>query len=106
MARYHDRCGWQSPRKVVRMNRDVGLDEAIGALGGTSPLARALDVTVPTVSSWRHLPAEHVLSVETLTGVARSVLRPDLYPDPQPSGDDAAAAGARDEIAPIGRAHV
>src|SRR3546814_15874074 len=52
------------------------------------------------ISDWSSdvCSSDLVLSVETLTGVARNVLRPDLYADPQPSGDDAAAAGARDEI--------
>jgi TorA maturation chaperone TorD len=31
------------------------------------------------VSNWGRVPAERVLSVEAATGVARSVLRPDLY---------------------------
>jgi len=33
------------------------------------------------VPSWRRIPAERVLAVEALTGVPRTALRPDLYPE-------------------------
>ena len=69
------------------MHREAGLEEAIRAMGGISALARGLGVAQPTVSLWRRIPAERVLSVEALTNVPRSALRPDLYPASQ---DDAA----------------
>ena len=62
------------------MHREAGLEEAIRAMGGVSALARGLGVAQPTVSLWHRIPAERVLSVETITGVPRTVLRPDLYP--------------------------
>lgn len=64
------------------MRREAGLEEAIRAMGGVSVLARGLGVAQPTVSMWRRIPAERVLSVETLTGISRTSLRPDLYPVP------------------------
>lgn len=59
--------------------RNEGLEEAIRAAGSVSALARALGLAQPSVSGWTKVPAERVLAVETLTGVPRSILRPDLY---------------------------
>ena len=62
------------------MERDPGVEEAVRAVGGIGALARGLGITQPSVSSWRRIPAERVLDVEALTGISRSILRPDLYP--------------------------
>jgi DNA-binding transcriptional regulator YdaS (Cro superfamily) len=59
--------------------RDHGLDEAIRAAGGISELARRIGISQPSVSNWERIPAERVLSIEAATGIARGVLRPDLY---------------------------
>jgi len=59
--------------------RDPGLQEAIRAVGGVSELARRIGISQPSVSNWDRIPAERVLSVETVTGVNRAVLRPDLF---------------------------
>src|SRR6266852_5204148 len=66
--------------------RDAGLDEAIRAVGGVGALARRIGISQPSVSNWSKIPAERVLSVESVTGLDRSVLRPDLYGKPM-SGD-------------------
>ena len=58
---------------------DQGLDEAIRAAGGITALARKIGISQPSVSNWVRIPAERVLTVEAATGVAREVLRPDLY---------------------------
>ena len=65
-------------------DRDTGLQSAIEAAGGVGALARALGISQPAVSTWQRVPAERVLSVETMTGVPRSLLRPDLYPEGGP----------------------
>lgn len=70
------------------MHREAGLEEAIRAVGGVSALARNLGIAQPTVSLWHRIPAERVLSVETLTGVPRAVLRPDLYPASEEGAPD------------------
>ena len=70
---------------------DPGLQEAIRAAGGVSELARRVGISQPSVSNWTRVPAERVLTVEAVTGVARVVLRPDLY-------DEAAAGSGVDEI--------
>jgi TorA maturation chaperone TorD len=59
--------------------REGGLEEAIRAAGGVGALARGLGISQPSVSNWQRIPAERVVAVETLTGVPRAKLRPDLY---------------------------
>lgn len=69
-------------------------DRAVEAAGGASRLAEKLGVTRSAVSQWREIPAERVHEVESLTGVPRSELRPDLYPperEPQTAAAGAAA---------------
>lgn len=68
--------------------RDQGLEEAISAVGGVSELARRLGISQPSVSNWSRVPADRVLSVEAATGVARVVLRPDLFGGPPAPGVD------------------
>jgi DNA-binding transcriptional regulator YdaS (Cro superfamily) len=52
--------------------------------GSESQFARDLGVPQPTMWRWinlkRELPAEYVLQAESLYGVSRHRLRPDLYP--------------------------
>jgi len=69
---------------------DQGLKQAIRAVGGVTELARLIGISQPSVSNWSRVPAERVLKVEGVTGVARTVLRPDLY------GESNAMAGADD----------
>jgi TorA maturation chaperone TorD len=71
--------------------RDQGLEKAIAAAGGVRALARLLGVSQPTISNWKRVPAERVLSVEELTGVARHDLRPDIYPDGDSADGDVEA---------------
>jgi TorA maturation chaperone TorD len=71
------------------MARDPGLEEAVRAMGGVDALARGLGITQPSVSSWHRIPAARVLDVESLTGISRTVLRPDLYPQPDSSAEEA-----------------
>lgn len=63
--------------------RDPGLQAAIAAAGSITALARRLGLSQPTVSVWKRIPPHHVISVETLTGISRRVLRPDLYDVPE-----------------------
>lgn len=74
--------------------RDGGLQKAIESVGGIGALARALGIAQPSVSNWARVPAERVLSVELLSGVHRSELRPDLYPA------EARAASAEGSMTP------
>jgi len=67
--------------------RDQGLQQAIDAAGGIASLARKLGIAQPSVSNWSRVPADRVVSVEAVTGVARTVLRPDLYEGAAPAID-------------------
>src|SRR5262245_57837294 len=58
---------------------DVGLDEAIRAAGSVTELARRIGISQPSGSNWSRVPAERVLAVEAVTGVSRTILRPDIY---------------------------
>ena len=62
--------------------RDPGIAAAIEAAGGVGALARKIGIAQPSVSNWIRVPAERVIAVEAVTGVHRSVLRPDLYGAP------------------------
>ena len=76
--------------------RDQGLDQAIRAAGGITELARRIGISQPSVSNWERIPAERVLAVEAATGVARSVLRPDLFGAETQSLDEVDAARAQE----------
>jgi TorA maturation chaperone TorD len=67
--------------------RDPGLSEAIRAAGGVGELARQIGISQPSVSNWIRVPAERVISVEAITGIDRTVLRPDLYGKRNMAGD-------------------
>jgi len=67
--------------------RDEGLNQAIQAVGGVSELARKLGISQPSISNWTRVPSERVISVEALTGISRTVLRPDLYTEASSGGD-------------------
>jgi TorA maturation chaperone TorD len=75
---------------------DRGLQEAIRAAGGVTELARRIGISQPSVSNWSRIPAERVLSVEAVTGVARAILRPDLYSENATSVDEVDLARARE----------
>jgi DNA-binding transcriptional regulator YdaS (Cro superfamily) len=64
----------------LRRPREAGLTTAIKAAGTLHELGVMLGITAQAVSGWRRIPAERVLEIERVTGVTRSVLRPDLYP--------------------------
>ncbi len=82
-------------RTMSGLMRDPALEKAIGSVGGVRALARSLGISQPAISSWKRVPADRVLSVEATTGIPRSDLRPDLYPE-----DDEGTVGATaiDEI--------
>jgi DNA-binding transcriptional regulator YdaS (Cro superfamily) len=47
--------------------------------GGMRALARELGINYQAIQTWKRIPAERVLAVETITGIPREQLRPDLY---------------------------
>jgi len=64
--------------------RAKALYRAIKTAGSVRKLAELLGKPHSTVSMWRirnRIPAECVLDVERVTGVSRTKLRPDIYPE-------------------------
>ena len=47
--------------------------------GMPARLARGLGLTRAAVLKWERVPAERVVEIERITGIAREKLRPDLY---------------------------
>jgi TorA maturation chaperone TorD len=78
------------------MGGDAGLGEAIRAVGGVTELARRIGISQPSVSNWSRVPADRIVEVEAATGVARAVLRPDLYAVTTNAVDDTAVARAQE----------
>lgn len=57
---------------------------AVRSVGSQSALARAVEVSPQAVQQWvatGRVSHRKVIAVERATGVSRSLLRPDLYPD-------------------------
>jgi len=55
--------------------------EAVKAAGGNaSKLAREIKVPRQCLYLWKQVPAEHVLTIERVTGIPRHRMRSDLYP--------------------------
>lgn len=79
------------------MYKNSGLEEAVKRIGGAGAVARALEIAPSSVAAWKCVPAEYVLAVEALTGVARTALRPDLYPDTE-APTKASIAADRDDV--------
>jgi TorA maturation chaperone TorD len=78
--------------------RDDGLNEAIRAAGGVGALAQKIGISQPSVSNWTRVPAERVIAIAAVTGVARATLRPDLYRDgpDETVADDTALARSQE----------
>lgn len=73
---------------MLRMvNRPFPIQAALKAAGGITSLAKAVGVSPSAVAQWDIVPPLRVLQVESVTGVPRWVLRPDIYP---PSAADIA----------------
>lgn len=65
------------------------LERVFRAAGSMSALARLLGITPQSVADWNDIPPERCLKIESLTGVSRYELRPDIYGDPPRQGQAA-----------------
>jgi transcriptional regulator with XRE-family HTH domain len=54
-------------------------------------LARRLGVTRSAINQWEEVPPRHVLELESLSGVPRYEMRPDIYGAPPSAADHKAA---------------
>jgi TorA maturation chaperone TorD len=59
--------------------RDPGLAKALEVAGGVRALARSLGVSQPAISMWKRVPVDRVAEVESVTGISRADLRPDIF---------------------------
>jgi DNA-binding transcriptional regulator YdaS (Cro superfamily) len=59
-----------------------GFQQAIERAGSRSKLAQLLGISHQAVNKWTVVPTRHIIEIERLTGVHRSLLRPDLYEEP------------------------
>jgi DNA-binding transcriptional regulator YdaS (Cro superfamily) len=62
------------------MNMRAVTKKAVKQAGGGAKLATALNLKRQAVYQWQRIPADHVNTVERITGIPRHELRPDLYP--------------------------
>jgi DNA-binding transcriptional regulator YdaS (Cro superfamily) len=46
-------------------------------------IARGLGLSRAAITRWQRVPAERVVAVEKITGIARHLLRPDLWSTPR-----------------------
>jgi DNA-binding transcriptional regulator YdaS (Cro superfamily) len=58
---------------------------AIEKAGSVKALAEQCGVAPQAISQWKHVPIDHVRTVETLTGLSKHEIRPDVYDPPQAS---------------------
>lgn len=64
------------------MSKRKPVDAAISAAGSAAQLARMLGITDQAILKWRNkgeIPLSRVFDVERVTGIHRSVLRPDFF---------------------------
>ena len=68
----------------IELTKKKALYRAIKTAGSVRKLADALGKPQSTVVMWKvrnKIPAENVIAVEQATGVSRTKLRPDIYPE-------------------------
>ncbi|HEY8685938.1 MAG TPA: Cro/CI family transcriptional regulator [Chloroflexota bacterium] len=58
------------------------ISKAIEKAGSVKALAEALGIKPQGISQWKHIPIEHARTIETLTGIPRHELRPDVWDAP------------------------
>lgn len=76
-----------------RKPRKAGLELAIQKAGSITAIAEHVGRHPVTVAEWDRVPVEHCRAIEKLTGIHRSVLRPDIYGDEPPKrGNESRAA--------------
>ena len=66
-----------------RKPKEPGLAAAIKAVGTARELARRLGISAASISTWKKVPWHRAREIERVTGVHRTVLRPDIFADEQ-----------------------
>jgi DNA-binding transcriptional regulator YdaS (Cro superfamily) len=60
----------------------IGMARIRAHPGLQAEIARAIGITRGAVAKWKQVPANRVLAIESLCGISRYDLRPDIYPPP------------------------
>ena len=60
----------------------TSIKELADKVGGVVALSTALGLSRGAVSQWNKVPIERVADVSRLTGVAREIIRPDIFGQP------------------------
>lgn len=60
----------------------AAIDSKRHAITSRNQLALRLGLTRQAISGWSKVPVEHVLEIESLLGVSRYRIRPDIYGKP------------------------
>ena len=67
-------------------NAIIGVSEEIMTIidicrnaGGVAYVAKQLGLSRQSIYQWTEVPADHLVSLERITGVDRSFIRPDLF---------------------------
>lgn len=63
----------------TRPRKEHPLKEIFSKVGTANEFARAIGVTPQAISQWDKVPIERAADVEKVTGIPRSVLRPDIW---------------------------
>ena len=58
---------------------DSGLQTVLASCRRLQDLSAKLGITEQTLSQWKRVPPEHVLTIEHITGVSRHIQRPDIF---------------------------
>lgn len=67
------------PRRLDASNKSHGMRRAARAFGSYAEMAKRLKLTPGAICRWNRIPEKYLLKIESLTGVRRQDLRPDLY---------------------------
>lgn len=60
-------------------NLTKGVELAVKAAGSKYALAAKLKTSRQNIGKWRQVPADRVLQIESLLGVSRHDMRPDVF---------------------------
>lgn len=72
-----------SSSEDTKAERRAALAAACESVGGEAKLAELIGKTRSHISTWKFrgmIPPEQAIPIERVSGISRSVLRPDLYP--------------------------
>lgn len=71
---------------MVKTATKRAIQIAVKNLGSRASVADRFKITRQAMDQWERVPAKHVLALESLSGVSRYDLRPDIYGKPPQEG--------------------